>query len=123
MNKDKRNISTKNLYMAQLGVWGYTDIELGVTETTVKLINMIILVRRKKPLGNIYVDLFNKSTYKIRPQYGANRGDIVIAYLNPIVTNLSYISYNEATEILTERYSSFIETEDKGKSRTLNQKP
>lgn len=103
-----KEISTENLYLAQLATF---DSILG-NDRKFKKSNppKYVLVRKMSDDRNdiIYKDLFTNTQYNQYSYYAIKQGDVVVHSLEPIISDEQTITYYDADKILKTKNSVYI---------------
>lgn len=102
-----KEISTKNLYLAQLATLS------SMTENEKKShkhnSSKYVLVRKTPVFKNIvYRDLFTDTEYKHYSSFGINQGEVFVHCLEPIISDEQTITYYDADKILKTKNSVYI---------------
>lgn len=106
MFENVRNIKTKNLYLCKLGLVQNVECD---TEFFCQEYQEFILAKKVvRNCENYYQDIFTKTLYENSSYPIYKSGKVYVLSAVPILSNLSYISKNEANVILEERTSLYL---------------
>lgn len=104
--KDKRNIPTKDLYLI------LTQLCYKKEDKTIYFNNNTFILARKvkENASNIfYQDIFTETLYQADKYFRYSVGKVYVRAELPIVSNLKFISFNEATMILEKTNNVYYE--------------
>lgn len=112
---DRKTISTKDLYLGELVT--LDSNREPIIENNDNITRRFVIVRKFKKKDyyygdiNRYLDVFSKTIYNTVGDHENCKGDTIVYNLILIVTNMTYMSINDATRILLEKNPTIIEVD------------
>lgn len=104
-----KKISTKNLYLCTLNQVQYRNYYAEYKQTFTKKDKKYILAKKvKDSYKDLYIDIFTKTPYKYITDPFLEIGDWGITSMIPCITNVSFITEEQALEILESKNTNFI---------------